>query len=73
MGLKWAYRRLCIAQMTDFDFFETTNASSFKISHDIALVSICILIGNDDNSYIRSAANRIDVFIFVHVQITISQ
>ena len=31
MGLKWAYRRLRLKQMADFDFLETTKASSLQI------------------------------------------
>ena len=51
----------------------TTNASSLKILHEIALDSLNISTGNDVTSYCRSAENRINVFILGQVRVEISR
>ena len=48
-------------------FSETTEASSFKIERGIALDNIYISTGNDVARHLRSATNRINVFILGHV------
>ena len=46
-----------------------TISCNFKIYHDVAIDSLHIWAGNDITISFRSAANRINVFIWGHVRV----
>ena len=52
---------------------KTAGASNLRIYYNIALDSLYISTGDDVIIYFRSAANRINGFIFGHVQVAISR
>ena len=73
MGLRWAYRRLHVRQMADFDFLQNYESWQFQNLTDIALDSLYISTGNDVARYFRSAENRIKVFILGQFRVAISR
>ena len=52
---------------------KTIRASNFKIGQNVVHKSLYISIGNDVIAYLWSAENRVNVFIFGHVQLVITR
>ena len=60
MGIKWTNLRcLCITEMADVDFLETTDDSNPQIDTSVIPEGIYILTRNDVISYFRSTGNRV--------------